>query len=159
MHSHTKICKEKVWKYIYQHVNNGSLGDRNRNYFLLSHLYPSVLSFKQNKTKQLVLLLLEKKKTFHFGKKKMIKEQYCQKLKFRITQTWVEILPLPLTLCVTLDKQPNLPEPPFPRLSNGEAWQPLLRVITKRNELTYTSVYLTRCLACSKHSKSSYHYY
>lgn len=51
----------------------------------------------------------------------MIKEQYCQKLKFRITQTWVEILPLPLTLCVTLDKQPNLPEPPFPQLSNGEA--------------------------------------
>lgn len=140
MHLHVKICKEKVWKYIYQHVNNGSLGDRIRNDFLLSYLYPSAPSFKKKKKLTCITSIREKENFPILGRKKVIKEKYCQKLKFRLTQTWVEIPPLPLTLCVTLGKRPHLPEPVFPRLSNGEAWQPLLRVITKRNELTYPSV-------------------
>lgn len=49
----TEIPKGKVWKNIYQDVNNGSLGGRIRSDFLFSYLYSSALCFFKKKTMNL----------------------------------------------------------------------------------------------------------
>lgn len=53
----TQICKGKVWKDIYQYVDNGSLGDRitSHFYFLIYILPPCPFFFFENN--ELILLL------------------------------------------------------------------------------------------------------
>lgn len=79
-------------------VNNGSRWqDYKWFYFFIYTLLPYPL---KKKLTCIASILIEKNKTSHLGRKRVIIEQHCQKLKFSINQTWVEIPPLPLTLSV-----------------------------------------------------------